>query len=269
MKFIIIYNESLRSKLIYYNFIKKNKKKIHSLIKIPITNGKLSFSSKIKFYLKLIFSTSRTYLLFTFVQTIIYSFISNFFRSDLKHLCKSKKIKFYKLNNYPNLNFLKNINIGPKDIIFSSTSSILKDNDLKIKNLILNFHESDPRILRGSALYYQLALKNNKYFKTSVIEPNNNIDEGRIIKLSKKINIKDSSVFDIIIKGYLSQSKLIENINYKNLKKKYPMKNSNKNIKPFSFPEKIIDKKLKLKKKKIINLKNIIYILKLSIKKKI
>ena len=75
MKFIIIYNESLRSKLIYYNFIKKNKKKIHSLIKIPITNSKLSFSSKIKFYLKLIFNTSRTYLLFTFIQTIIYSFI--------------------------------------------------------------------------------------------------------------------------------------------------------------------------------------------------
>ena len=35
MKYIIVYNECLRSKILYYDFIKKNKTKILEVIRVP------------------------------------------------------------------------------------------------------------------------------------------------------------------------------------------------------------------------------------------
>ena len=35
MKYIIIYNECLRSKIVYYDFIEKNKSKILEVIRVP------------------------------------------------------------------------------------------------------------------------------------------------------------------------------------------------------------------------------------------
>ena len=45
MKFIVFYNECLRSKIIYSQFKKKNKKDIKAVIKLPI-----NISSKNKFF---------------------------------------------------------------------------------------------------------------------------------------------------------------------------------------------------------------------------
>ena len=61
--------------------------------------------------------------------------------------------------------------------------------------------------------------QNFHFFKTCILEPNLNIDEGRIVKLSNKINIKYKSLFNIILKGYLSQNKIINSTNYQKLKK--------------------------------------------------
>ena len=98
-----------------------------------------------------------------------------------------------------------------------------------------------------------------------MLEPNLNIDEGRIVKLSKKINIKYKSLFGIILKGYLSQAKIINSTNYQRLKKKFPKKNSLNKVKTYTFPDKTYD--ILLKDKTIFSLKELSTILKLMIKK--
>lgn len=264
IKFVIIYNQCLRSKLIYYNFIKKNKNKIHSAIKIPVIKNKNLISEMILF-IKLYKKYSKIYLFYTIFQTIIFNFLSKIFKSDIEHLCKDNNINHFELKEYPDNKFWKKNNLKKNYIIFSSTTHILKKNELNIDNLVINFHEADPRILRGSALYFQLMVQNFIFFRTCMLEPNLNIDEGRIVKLSKKINIKYKSLFGIILKGYLSQAKIINSTNYQRLKKKFPKKNSLNKVKTYTFPDKTYD--ILLKDKTIFSLKELSTILKLMIKK--
>ena len=216
-------------------------------------------------FLKLYKKYSKIYLFYTIFQTIVFNFISKIFKSDIEHLCKNNKVNYFKLKEYPDNKFWKKINLKKNYIIFSSTTHILKKKELNINNLILNFHEADPRILRGSALYFQLMVQNYNFFRTCILEPNLNIDEGRILKLSKKINIKYKSLFSIILKGYLSQTKIINSTNYERLKKKFPKKNSSNKVKTYTFPDKTYDNLLK--NKKTFSLKDLSTILKLMIKK--
>ena len=63
MKYIIIYNECLRSKIIYSNFLKQNKKNIKCVIRLPI-----NINTQNKFYLikKGIFNNNAySYILFS------------------------------------------------------------------------------------------------------------------------------------------------------------------------------------------------------------
>ena len=216
-------------------------------------------------FLKLYKKYSRTYLFYTIFQTIVFNFLSKIFKSDIEHLCKKKEISFFELNEYPNNKFWKKINLKKNYIVFSSTTHILKKKELSINNLILNFHEADPRILRGSALYFQLMAQNFHFFKTCILEPNLNIDEGRIVKLSNRINIKYKSLFNIILEGYLSQNKIINSTNFQKLKKEFPKKNSSKKVKTYTFPDKTYD--ILLKDKTIFTLKDLSAILKLMIKR--
>lgn len=137
-KFIIIYSECLRSKIIYQNFLIKNSKNVKAIIKIPNYPNKdfnLGFSKKF-------ISSSFRYLLFQIFQTILYNLVSYFFKSSLKHLAISKKINFIKTNSLPSLSFLKNKvkRFSDKDLIFCSTMHILRDEQLNLKNILLNFH---------------------------------------------------------------------------------------------------------------------------------
>ena len=84
--------------------------------------------------------------------------------------------------------------------------------------------------------------QNFHFFKTCILEPNLNIDEGRIVKLSNRINIKYKSLFNIILEGYLSQNKIINSTNFQKLKKEFPKKTLQKKsrhtlfqIKPMIF----------------------------------
>lgn len=54
------------------------------------------------------------------------------------------------------------------------------------------------------------------------MKPSQEIDACRIVLPSKKIKIKDFSVFKIIIKGYNSQNSLIKQLKNTIIKKKYP-----------------------------------------------
>ena len=197
MKYIIFYNECLRSKILYYRFIKNNKNNIKYVIKLPINSG-----SKNPFFLikKGIFNNNaHSYIFFQFFQTILYNILSKIFFSSIESLCQKQKINFINLKKFPEVKKLKELikNYSTKDIIFVSTTYILKHKDLSIKNPILNLHESDPAKYKGSAIYFRLAKDKKEFMKTVIMEPNTQIDAGRIVLSSKLKSIKNLSVFQI------------------------------------------------------------------------
>lgn len=264
MKYIIFYNECLRSKLIYYNFIKKNSKNIKCVIEIPINNNNNKF-----FLIKkgILNNNAHSFIFYQLFQTIFYNLFSSIFSSNIRSMCKRLNISFKKNNKFPDKNEIKKIvkNYNEKDIIFISTTYILKHKDLMIKNPILNLHEADPRKYRGSAIYYRLANDKKKYMKTVIMEPNLEIDGGRIVLSSNKRLISNSSVFKIILMGYYTQSKLLEKINKTNIKKKYPKIKSRGSSVIHSFPSRKLEIELQKKKIKIISLKDYFFIVYLSI----
>ena len=269
MKYIIIYNECLRSKIIYSNFIKQNKKNIKCVIKLPININK-----KNKFYLikKGIFNNNAySYIFFQIFQTIFYNIFSIFFFSNIKSLCKKLKINFVSISNYPNKKKLKQLikNYGEKDIIFASTTYILKHKDLSIKNPVLNLHESDPKKYRGSAIYFRIADNSDKFLQTTIMEPNTGIDTGKVLFYSKKKNIKNYSIFKIILSGYFLQNELLKTLKNKKIKKKYPKSNNTAKSNIHSFPSRELELKMKEKNIKTLSLCNYFFILQLSIIKDI
>ena len=163
IKFIIIYNQCLRSKLIYYSFIKKNKNNIHSVIKIPVIKKKSLFSEIILF-LKL-YKNIRGFIFSILSFKLLFLISYRRYLNQISSIYVKKKISFFELNEYPNNKFWKKINLKKNYIVFSSTTHILKKKELSINNLILNFHEADPRILRGSALYFQLMAQNFHFLR--------------------------------------------------------------------------------------------------------
>lgn len=264
MKYIIFYNECLRSKIIYSNFIKKNKKDIRGVIQLPV-----NINTKNKFFLikKGIFNKNAySYILYQFTQTILYNIFSFLFFSNIKSICKKYKILHKKINQFPNKNEIKKLieNYTKEDIIFISTTYILKHRDLMLENLILNLHEADPKKYKGSAIYFRLANDKAKYMRTAIIEPNLSIDSGRIVLLSNKKLIKNLSVFKIIILGYKTQSNLLEKIKKIKNKKNYP--NIKDNIKSIihSFPSRKLEQEIKSKNIGLINIQDCFFIIYLS-----
>ena len=253
-KFIIIYSECLRSKIIYQKFIEKNYDKIKAIVKIPNYPIK---SNNISFINKLLLS-SKSYLFFQFIQFFIYNLISFSFDTIAK-IAKRKKIFFLSHNSIPTNSFLKkNIkNFNSGDILLCSTMHILKKKDVYSKNIILNFHEAPLPKFRGSALYFHMKVLKEKKMHTCIMQPSEFIDIGKIELNSKSINISNLRVFQIAIIGYFLQSELI----FQLLKKKVKKKITQKKIKNkyFSFPKYQDIKSLNLTRD-IFNLKDI-YIL--------
>jgi hypothetical protein len=267
MKYIVVYNECLRSKLIYFDFINSNSKDIKLVVKLPILPSKKN--KKTSFYLLkkgILGGTAISYIAYTFMQTIVYMFISKIFKADIESLCLKKKIKFSKNKKFPDKSFFKKkiYNFNHKEIIFCSTTHILKKKDLLIKNPVLNLHEADPRKHKGSAIYFRLAAEKSKYLQTTVMEPDEGIDTGRIIAKSPKKKIVNYSVFKIVLLGYLMQSKLIKKIKKFKIKKRFPKIKKITFGKVFSFPSYEIEKKMKKNKIKIFELTDYLFIIKLS-----
>ena len=133
-----------------------------------------------------------------------------------------------------------------------------------LKNLILNLHEADPTKYKGSAIYFRLANDRAKYMQTAIIEPNQNIDSGRVVMLSNKKLIKNLSVFKIIILGYKTQSNLLEKIKKLRNKKNYPNIKDNLKSKIYSFPSRKLEKEIKDKNIGLINIQDCFFIIYLS-----
>ena len=265
MKYIIIYNECLRSKIIYSNFLKQNKRNIKCVIRIPV-----NINTQSKFYLikKGIFNNNAySYIFFQIFQTVFYNFFSIFFSSNLEGLCKKLKINFVSIPNYPDKKKLKQLvqNYSEKDIIFASTTYILKHKDLSIKNPVLNLHESNPKKYRGSAIYFRIANNSDKFLQTTIMEPNTGIDTGKVLFYSKKKNIKNYSIFKIILSGYFLQNELLKTLKNKKIVKNYPKSNNTTKSNVYSFPSRELELKIKDKNIKTLSLCNYFFILHLSI----
>ena len=269
MKYIIIYNECLRSKIIYSNFLKQNKKNIKCVIRLPI-----NINTQNKFYLikkGILNNNAYSYIFFQIFQTIFYNFFSIFFSSNIEGLCKKLNINFVSIPSYPDKKKLKQLvkNYNEKDIIFASTTYILKHKDLSIKNPVLNLHESDPKKYRGSAIYFRIANNSDKFLQTTIMEPNTGIDTGKVLFYSKKKNIKDYSIFKIILSGYSLQNELLKTLKNKKIKKNYPKSSNTAKSNVYSFPSRELELKIKEKNIKTLSLCNYFFILQLSIIKDI
>jgi hypothetical protein len=265
MKYIIFYNECLRSKIIYSKFIEQNKRDIRCIIKLPI-----NANSKNKFFLlkKGIFNNNaHSYILFQLFQTILYNFFSKIFFSNVESISKKLNINFINLKYFPSQKEMKKIikNYNAKDIIFVSTTYILKNKDLIIKNPILNLHEANPKKYKGSAIYFVLAHQKKRYMETVIMEPNKGIDTGRIILTSSKKKIKNFSIFQIILAGYQSQNNLMKRIKNTKIEKKYPNIKNTKKTEVFSFPSRKIEKDILKNNIQTILFKDYFFILHLSI----
>ena len=263
MKFIIIYNDTIRSKIIYTKFIHERNSDIICAIKIPVlTKSKSGKTST--FLIKKLLNSNIRLQFFHFFQIFIYQLFGFFNNSTLTKLLKKNNIKVYKLKNFPDYIFLKNLQkkeIAPI-IIFASTTTILKEENLK-NNVILNFHEG-PENYKGSAIFYYLALKDEKNYYTMITQPDLGIDTGEIIKKSNLISIMGKSIFQIFLSGVYEQSKLIFEI--KNLK--LTSNKFQKNIKKtfsYSYPTKETDHILKKKGIKNIEFFDLLKILKISL----
>ncbi len=254
-KYIVIYNECLRSKIIFFDFINKNPNSIRAVIKLPITSKSTKNNNSLFLPLRVLKKGSIGYIAYSIFQTIIYSLISKFFKSEIRNLCLKKKIWYDESKNFPDKNYLKDKipNYQKQDILLISIANILSKKDLSIENVVLNFHESDPRYHRGIGICHEFALSDKKKFKTVIMEPNEGIDTGRIILFSKYNSIKNFSVFKIYLAGYFSQSKLINKIKKIKITKKFP-RSTKKVGKYFTFPNKETEKAIKLKGKKIFSI---------------
>lgn len=253
-KFIIIYTDCLRSKIIYQKFIEKNYKNIKYIIEVP------ALGENRKKLLLNILKSSYSYILFTFLQFNFYNLL-RFSFSDLKKLAKKKKINYVRLKFFPKIIQIKEIvkNFKYNDIILSSTYHILNENFIKSKNVILNCHEAPLPKYRGSALYFHLKINEEKHMYTSIIQPSKFLDNGSIVLKSKKNCIKNLSVFQIALVGYFLQGDLIMKLINKKIKKKIVNQDSKHKI--YSFPKKKEVQKLRLNE--ILRYKDLLIIIKL------
>ena len=235
------------------------------MIKLPI-----NINTQNKFYLikkGILNNNAYSYIFFQIFQTIFYNFFSIFFSSNIEGLCKKLNINFVSIPSYPDKKKLKQLvkNYNEKDIIFASTTYILKHKDLSIKNPVLNLHESDPKKYRGSAIYFRIANNSDKFLQTTIMEPNTGIDTGKVLFYSKKKDIKDYSIFKIILSGYFLQNELLKTLKNKKIVKTYPKSSYITKSNVYSFPSRELELKIKDKNIKTLSLCNYFFILHLSI----
>lgn len=261
MKYIIIYNECLRSKIVYYDFIEKNKSKILEVIRVPnLTkkkNGENSF-----YLIKKFISSPICHKLYILILVNLYLLINFFVRSDVESLVKKSGIKFTKFQNIPNSNYFNAKYKKIEFIVLCSTSHILRKKNFSTKFKILNIHEGDLPKYAGSATYYYAVLNNEKFYRSSLMLPNLTIDAGKIVKKSKKYIIRNKSVFQVLLLGLYASSQLLAN----NFPKKIIGKNGkfkNKKFYSFSFPDYNLVLKLKKNKKIIFSISDYFFLIKI------
>lgn len=261
-KFLIIYNESLRSKVIYSDFLSKHKKKIEALIEIPtLVNTKL----KLKFYKKFLFFPFhiKVYLLF---NIYIYSLITKLNKSNIKNLCLRKNIPHYKYNYIIDIEkFLKKKKIKKRNLfIICATPNIIK---LEKKITYLhNFHEADSQKYQGLFCIHSMIYNNDYMLKTTLSKINKELDKGDIVARSRKKNIKKFSIIYSYLYAWFLNSEILFKINKKQkclntvFKKKFISNRTNYTSEFF--------KKVSLRHKKSMTLFDILFLIKLCLTKK-
>jgi hypothetical protein len=251
----------LRSKIVYYNFIEKNKSKILEVIRVPNLTKKKT--GKNSFYLiKKFISSPICHKLYILILVNLYLLINFFIRSDIESLVKKNGIKFNKFKSIPDSIYFNKKYKKIKFVVLCSTSHILQKNNFSNKFKILNIHEGDLPRYAGSATYYYAVLNNEKFYRSTLMLPNLTIDAGNIVKKSNKYLIKNKSVFQVLLLGLYASSKLLTS----NFPKKIVGKNhksKNKKFFSFSFPNDDLVTKLKKNKKVIFKFSDYFFLIKI------
>jgi hypothetical protein len=262
MKNVIIYNNCLRSKIIYQKYISENDSDILGLVRVP--NLSVNSENNLSAYLfKKFFKLPFCLQVYYFIQIVLYQIIDFFLNSGLQGVCKKKNIKHIYLPYVPTAKEIEKIfNISENYFIFCSTSTILKKKHLNTNRIILNFHEGDLPNWRGVSINFHLLLHSQKYTATCIFQPDLGIDTGKIVLKSNYFNIEGLSAFEILLLSLYSQSLLIFNVKNKKIKKfKSFRDNNDKNTYTFVSSHEI--NKIKLSKKKIFNFSDYFFCLRM------
>lgn len=268
-KIILFYYPSLRSSLIYKNFIERNAAIIETVVEMP----SIPFSRKRKkknwaLMFKAL-SAPPSFIVLGIMTVKVYPLLAKIFRTDLKSLCGKKNIphRFYKMIDNDMLSWLKKQN--PAWII-SSTSTILTQDFIDCAKCgVLNLHEAPLPKYKGSACYYWMIANNETTAHVTAMYVSVGLDEGDLILNGPEIPIQgNSSVFDLWRDLLLSYKtvwpKLTPNFTNGIEAKRFPQEKNN--FKATSYPDRSCVEKIKQSGHKTIQLKDIFWILRQAIR---
>lgn len=260
-KVILFYFSGMRSYLLYKDVLEQNPSLFDCVIKMPaIPYKKTSRKRDFKKIFKVFFDSPGFF--FMHLLTVkIFSFISYFFKTSIKDICKKNNIDYYVFKKIDE-NLLKFTQRKKPIWIVSSTSTILTQEFLDIPvNGVINFHEAPLPKYRGSASYFWFIVNNEKFANTTVHYVSEGLDTGDIICEGPNIPVLQKTVFTLWLKMLLSHKKswdyIIPFLSSGNVLPSEPQPASS--FKAYSYPDR---KSIKNHSKKIIffNLSDIKYI---------
>lgn len=267
-KIILFYYPSLRSSLIYQPFLRK----YHHLISHVVEMPAIPYSRKAKkrnwgLLWKAITGPWQFFLM-SAMTIKVYSLLARLFHTDIKALSKKLSIPyhFYEKIDQEMLQWLEK---EKPSWIISSTSTLLTKNFLsKASCGVLNVHEAPLPSYKGSACYFWALANGEKSFHVTAMYVSVGLDEGDIITTGPKIPIDPSvSVFKLWKEQLLSYEKVWPQlIPYFEQATKAPcFAQGANNYTATSYPTKECIANIKKNGHKIIEIKDIIWILKKSI----
>lgn len=265
---ILFYYPSLRSTLIYENFIKQYSHLISCVVEVPV----IPYSRKTKKrnwgLLKKALAGSKGFFLMSVVTINLYSLIAKIFRKDLKNLCLRMKLN-YRYSRQIDSELLSWLDSEKPAWIISSTSTILtKEFISKAKCGVLNVHEGPLPKYKGSACYFWMIANQENFANVTAMYVVEKLDEGDIILNGPKIEITPkTSVFSLWRQQLESYKVVWPNlIEYfeKGIKAPAHSQGPN-NYTATSYPDKECEAKIRRMGHKIIQFKDIFWVIKKAV----
>ena len=244
---VILYTESLQSKLYLSDFVKNNQDKIDLIIEFPsIPVNENKDAKKKRPLLKKILESSFYFLWFNLIIIKGYKFVSSFYKSSFTHTIKLTSIKCIKANSLTPelLNQIKHLN---PEWILNASSIILRENIISIpQNGILNYHCAPLPEFRGAANYFWMLIENCEKAYGTLHLVAKGLDTGDIFSFGPTIDITPKmSVFQLwyriressgdVLQSFLNEAKSIvpqpsKQDNSKSVVRSFPKKNDVKEL---------------------------------------
>ena len=270
-RIVILYSSGLQSYMLYSELVRNYSNYITCMIKLPVIPKKKKVKSNIKRSLlsRLLWKTSIAYIFFNFVITIFYELIAFFSRTRLQDLAKRLKIPVYNYK-YISEDLILHLGKCKPEWILNGSPNILKKTLLSIPSQgVLNYHCAPLPEYRGAANYFWLLYEGEQHTKATIHYVDEGLDTGDIISYSDEILITSQmTVFQLWFQlRYLAYPCFEKNIDYLiGKKERMPsfIQEENKG-KTRSFPDKRVSKKIKKMGHCLINMNDIISIIRVGI----